>query len=75
MHMAETLGGWCFFNEKFEDDTSEVKHRLEEPRFVDNGNVTSEIFSENSHVLEINSKTGLYPLYLAYSFYKQSNLH
>ena len=71
MHMAKTLGGWCFFNENFEDDTSEVKHRLEEPRFVDNGNVTSEIFSENSHILEINSKTGLYPLYLAYSFYKQ----
>ena len=33
MHMSETLGGWCFFNENFEDDTQEEKHRLEEPRF------------------------------------------
>ena len=29
------------------------------------------MFAENAHILEINSKTGLYPLYVAYSFYKQ----
>lgn len=71
MHMSDTIGGWCFFNEKFEDDTQEEKHRLEEPRFVDRGEVTKTVFSENAHILEINSKTGLYPLYVAYSFYKQ----
>ncbi|MEW9991005.1 Eco57I restriction-modification methylase domain-containing protein [Clostridium butyricum] len=71
MHMADTLGGWCFFNEKFEDDTQEEKHRLEEPRFVDRGDVTYTVFGENAHILEINSKTGLYPLYVAYSSYKQ----
>lgn len=71
MHMAETIGGWCFFNEKFEDDTNEEKHRLDEPRFVDNGSITQELFGEHAHILEINSKTGLYPLYLTYSFYKQ----
>lgn len=71
MHMSETLGGWCFFNENFEDDTQEEKHRLEEPRFVDHGEVTKTVFSENAKILEINSKTGLYPLYVAYSFYKQ----
>lgn len=71
MHMSETLGGWCFFNENFEDDTQEEKHRLEEPRFVDRGEVTKTVFSENAKILEINSKTGLYPLYVAYSFYKQ----
>ena len=71
MHMADTLGGWCFFNEKFEDDTQEEKHRLEEPRFVDKGNVTYTVFGEDAHILEINSKTGLYPLYVAYSSYKQ----
>ena len=71
MHMSDTIGGWCFFNEKFEDDTKEEKHRLEEPRFVDRGEVTKTVFSENAHILEINSKTGLYPLYVAYSFYKQ----
>ena len=71
MHMSDTIGGWCFFNEKFEDDTQEEKRRLVEPRFVDRGEVTKTVFSENAHILEINSKTGLYPLYVAYSFYKQ----
>ncbi len=71
MHMSKTLGGWCFYNEKFEEDTQEEKHRLEEPRFVDLGEVTETMFDENAKILEINSKTGLYPLYVAYSFYKQ----
>ena len=71
MHMSETLGGWCFYNEKFEEDTQEEKHRLEEPRFVDRGEVTKTVFAKNARILEINSKTGLYPLYVAYSFYKQ----
>lgn len=71
MHMSETLGGWCFYNDKFEEDTQEKKHRLEEPRFVDHGEVTEVVFAKNSKILEINSKTGLYPLYVAYSFYKQ----
>lgn len=71
MHMSNTIGGWCFFNEKFEDDTQTEKHRLDEPRFVDRGEVTKTVFGENAHVLEINSKTGLYPLYVAYSFYRQ----
>ncbi len=71
MHMSDTIGGWCFFNEQFEDDTSEGKHRLAEPRFVDRGDITHTIFREDGKVLEINSKTGLYPLYIAYSFYRQ----
>lgn len=71
MHMSETLGGWCFYNDKFEEDTQEKMHRLEEPRFVDHGEVTEAVFAKNSKILEINSKTGLYPLYVAYSFYKQ----
>lgn len=71
MHMSDTLGGWCFFNEKFEDDTQEEKRRLDEPRFVDQGEVTAEVFREDTHILEINSKTGLYPLYIAYSIYRR----
>ena len=71
MHMSDTLGGWCFFNEKFEDDTQGQKRRLDEPRFVDRGEVTKKVFAENAKVLEINSKSGLYPLYIAYSSYKQ----
>ena len=71
LHMSETIGGWCFFNEAFEDDTSEEKRRLEEPRFVDRGAMTHQVFGETAQILEINSKTGLYPLYMAYSVYRQ----
>lgn len=43
---------------------------IEEPRFVDRGVVTADVFSPESHLLEINSKSGLYPLYLAYNVYR-----
>ena len=63
MHMCDCLGGYTFFN----DDFSET---IEEPRFVDRGDVTAEVFTPDSHLLEINSKSGLYPLYLAYNIYR-----
>lgn len=71
MHMAETIGGWCFYNDDFQEDAQGEKHRLTEPRFVDQGTVTKTVFGEIAKILEINSKTGLYPLYVAYSFYRQ----
>lgn len=47
-----------------------------EPRFVDHGDVTRAVFAPGNpdseggtRILEINSKTGLYPLYAAYSIY------
>ncbi|WP_290396100.1 Eco57I restriction-modification methylase domain-containing protein [uncultured Duncaniella sp.] len=63
MHMNDTLGGYTFYN----DDFTET---IEEPRFVDRGDVTAEVFTPDSHLLEINSKSGLYPLYLAYNTYR-----
>lgn len=63
MHMSDTLGGYTFFNEDFSET-------IEDPRFVDRDNVTAEVFSPDSRLLEINSKSGLYPLYLAYSVYR-----
>jgi len=63
MHMADTIGGWCFYDEDFNE-------RLSEPRFVRQDKVTSEVFNKDSHVLEINSKSGLYPLYVAYSIFR-----
>lgn len=63
MHMADTLGGFCFMDPDFREN-------LEEPRFVDQGKVTAEVFAAGSRVLEINSKSGLYPLYLAYNLYR-----
>ena len=49
-----------------------------EPRFVDRGDVTRTVFAPGNpnteggtRILEINSKTGLYPLYATYSIYAQ----
>ena len=64
MHMSDCMGGWCFYGEDFET-------LLEEPRFVDRGQVTADTFGNpNAQILEINSKSGLYPLYVAYSMYR-----
>ena len=63
MHMSDTLGGYCFYNEGFTEP-------ITEPRFVERGNVTANVFAPGSHLLEINSKSGLYPLYLAYNLYR-----
>lgn len=43
---------------------------LSEPRFIDRGEVTANVFVPDSRILEINSKSGLYPLYMAYSIYR-----
>lgn len=63
MHMSDTIGGYDFFDE-------EHKQEIEVPRFVNQQDVTDKIFTDNGKVLEINSKTGLYPLYIAYTFYR-----
>lgn len=63
MHMGDCLGGHIFFDEKFEKT-------LEQPRFVNYKDVTGNVFHKDSKILEINSKSGLYPLYMTYSIYK-----
>lgn len=64
MHMSECLGGYNFFNEDFTDT-------LDDPVFVDRGKVTEDtLCNPNVHILEINSKTGLYPLYVTYSLFR-----
>lgn len=63
MHMSDCLGGWCFYDEDF-------KETLTVPRYVDQGKVTKDVFRTDSHILEINSKSGLYPLYVTYNIYR-----
>lgn len=64
MHLSDTLGGYTFFN----DDFSET---ITTPRYVYQAEVTDQVFAPSSHLLEINSKSGLYPLYLAYNLYRR----
>lgn len=63
MHMSDCLGGWCFYDKDF-------KQTLDIPRYVNQGKVTKDVFRPDSHILEINSKSGLYPLYVAYNIYR-----
>lgn len=72
MHMSDTLGGWCFYDKTFD----ELNGKLDEPRYVSQGAVTFDTLStDSSKILEINSKSGLYPLYVTYSIYKQRCLN
>ena len=63
MHLGDCLGGYNFFEKNYETT-------LSEPRFIDRGEVTANVFAPDSRILEINSKSGLYPLYMAYSIYR-----
>lgn len=86
MHMADTLGGYRFYDEDFQEPLSD------DPVFVYHQGVTEQTLStedlskpvgertkgfeernnelDRRQILEINSKTGLYPLYVAYSLYR-----
>ena len=64
LHLSSALGGFDFFDAKHENI-------LPAPRFVNLGKTTAQTLANpNAKILEINSKTGLYPLYVAYSLYR-----
>lgn len=63
MHMTDTLGGYSFYN-------CDYSEPLNDPRYIDRDPITSDVFNIDSHLLEINSKTGLYPLWLTYNIYR-----
>ena len=63
MHLGDSLGGYCFMNENFTSN-------LDIPRYIEHKGVTTEVFHPQSVILEINSKSGLYPLYAAYNIYR-----
>lgn len=67
MHLSDTVGGYDFFGEKHRDEDL-----LPEPRFVgEDREVTKRVFfTPAPNILELNSKTGLYPLYMAYTLYR-----
>lgn len=88
MHMSDTIGGYCFFNESFTGPNQVPRYMTgdklieyvdtNEPRFVNHEGVTDKVFFDRekgsfdlkSKILEINSKTGLYPLYVAYTLFR-----
>lgn len=69
MHMGDTLGGWNFYDNKY-------IVTIEEPRFINNGDVTRDVLlNKDVKILEFNSKTGLYPLYVTISLFKHKCLN
>lgn len=65
MHLSDTIGGYDFYEESHTE-------MLNEPRFVDRGSVTNRVFMrQDTRILELNSKSGLYPLYMAYSIWRE----
>lgn len=74
MHMSDTIGCLCWYDESFDEKTGV----LDTPRYVDQGDVTRQLFDNvdlagevQTKILEINSKTGLYPLYVTYSLFRR----
>ena len=64
MHLSSAIGGYNFYDDDF-------KEQIDEPKLVDHGTITAgTITNTSTKILEINSKTGLYPLYVTYSIYK-----
>ena len=64
MHISNCLGGYDFYDEQH-------KKPLDAPRYVKLGSKMADTFANTSaQILEINSKTGLYPLYVTYSIYR-----
>lgn len=65
MHIGDCIGGQVFYEEDMQ--TEGLK-----PRPVDHGEVTDRVFKDpDTRILEINSKTGLYPLFMAYSVFAE----
>lgn len=68
--LVSTIGGLSFYNEDFSDTTVDgtlALHWVEQPD-------TADVFKNNGKILEINSKTGLYPLYAATSFFYKKQM-
>ncbi|MCR4619066.1 MAG: Eco57I restriction-modification methylase domain-containing protein [Paludibacteraceae bacterium] len=75
MHLSDTAGGWCFYDLANGTDgahSTDVPCRVStDPHFIDRGLVSQRLFENaNVRILEINSKSGLYPLYMAYSVFR-----
>lgn len=67
MHLGDCLGGYSFFDANYEKPLLENQ----EPHCINIEGVTDKTLGKaDAKILEINSKTGLYPLYCAYSIFR-----
>lgn len=64
LHMATTLGGYSFYK------ANKFIKELHEPLLYKQDDITDAVFAPNIKLLEINSKSGVYPLWLAYTLFR-----
>jgi len=64
MHLGDCFGGYNFL-----DETRE--RTIPIPVYLSQGEITENVFSPKSKILEINSKSGFYPLYVAYNIFRK----
>lgn len=63
LHMTNTIGGYSFYSDdKFLRETLEPQLLRQD--------ITQDVFSPDAKLLEINSKSGVYPLWLAYTLFR-----
>lgn len=67
MQTAKSVGGLNFYDDDFTSTTNGATSNL---HWVEK-DITSEIYHPDTKILDINSKTGLYPLHAAISLYYQ----
>lgn len=68
MHMGDCLGGYNFYDTEYKNPIPDT----EDVRYMDVPDVTEEVFGpKDTKILEINSKSGLYPLYVTYTIWRK----
>lgn len=65
MHMGKTLGGLVYYDKDFKNTTQDG---ISAQNWITT-EYTDQVYTERTHILEINAKTGLYPLFVATSLY------
>lgn len=64
MQLGDCLGGYNFFDKNYQETISK-------PRYISHAEITDHTLgNKDACILELNSKTGLYPLYVAYSIFR-----
>lgn len=65
MHLGKTIGGLVYYDDDYETQYVDGKSAMHWVSSED----TERVYHENTRILEINAKTGLYPLFAAASLY------
>lgn len=69
LQLVKTLGGLNFYDDQFEHTSSGAVYQN---HWVSLGDLTQEVYQPGVRFLDINAKTGLYPLHVAMSLYYQA---